>query len=66
MIKYNLTCKCGETFESWFSNSSEFDSLFKKKLIKCIFCDSLSVKKSVMAPNLSSKSNKVLQKTKFL
>ena len=65
MIKYNLTCKCGETFESWFSNSSEFDSLFKKKLIKCIFCDSLSVKKSVMAPNLSSKSNKVLQKTKL-
>ena len=36
MIKYNLACKCGETFESWFSSSSEFDSLCKKKLIKFI------------------------------
>ena len=62
MIKYNLICKCGETFESWFLNSSEFDSLFKKKLIKCIYCESSSVKKSVMAPNLPSKSNKISKK----
>ena len=34
MIKYNLTCKCGKVFESWFSSSLEFDSLYKKKLIK--------------------------------
>jgi len=65
MIKYNLICKCGETFESWFLSSSEFDSLCKKKLIKCIYCGSLSVKKSVMAPNLPSKSNKVFKKTKL-
>ena len=65
MMKYNLICKCGETFESWFSNSSEFDSLCKKKLVKCINCESSSVKKSVMAPNLSSKSNKISKKTKL-
>ena len=65
MIKYNLTCKCGEIFESWFLNSSEFDSLRKKKLIKCIYCESSLVKKSVMAPNLSSKSNKISKKTKL-
>ena len=65
MIKYNLICKCGETFESWFSSSSEFDSLCKKKFIKCIYCESSSVKKTVMAPNLSSKSNKVFTKTKL-
>jgi len=64
MIKYNLICKCGETFESWFLNSSKFDSLFKKKLIKCIYCESSSVKKSVMAPNLPSKSNKISKKNK--
>tara|TARA_E500000331_G_scaffold143674_1_gene140001 strand:- start:371 stop:790 length:420 start_codon:yes stop_codon:yes gene_type:complete len=58
MIKYNLVCNCGETFESWFSSSNEFDSLCKKKLVKCIYCDSSYVKKSLMAPNLSSKSNK--------
>ena len=65
MIKYNLICKCGESFESWFLSSSGFDYLCKKKLIKCIYCGSLSVKKSVMAPNLPSKSNKVFKKTKL-
>ena len=65
MIKYILICKCGKSFESWFLSSSGFDSLCKKKLIKCIYCGSLSVKKSVMAPNLPSKSNKVFKKTKL-
>ena len=65
MIKYNLTCKCGRVFESWFASSVEFDSLYKKKIIKCIYCDSSSIKKSVMSPNLTSKSNKVLKKTKL-
>ena len=64
MIKYNLTCKCGKVFERWFSSSSEYDSLRKKKFIKCIYCDSSAIKKSVMAPNLSSKSNKISKKTK--
>ena len=65
MIKYNLVCKCGQIFESWFSNSSEFDSLNKKKLINCIYCNSTSVKKSVMAPNLSGKSNKITKENKL-
>ena len=65
MIKYNLKCKCGATFASWFSSSNEFDHLSKKKLIKCIYCESATIKKSVMAPNLSSKSNKVFKKTKL-
>ena len=65
MIKYNLICKCGNTFESWFSSSSEFDFLCKKKLMKCIYCESSTVKKTVMAPNLSSKSNKVFKKNKL-
>ena len=65
MIKYNLICKCGETFESWFLSSSEFDCLCKKKLIKCIYCESSRVKKSVMAPNLPRKSNKISKKNKL-
>ena len=65
MIKYNLTCKCGESFESWFLNSSKFDYLRKKKIIKCIYCESSSVKKTVMSPRLNSKSNKILKKTKI-
>ena len=65
MIKYNLICKCGNTFESWFSSSSEFDFLCKKKLMKCIYCESSTVKKTVMAPNVSSKLNRVVQKTRL-
>ena len=64
MIKYNLKCNCGKIFESWFSSSSEYEKLKKKKLINCIYCHSTSVNKSVMAPNLASKSNKVLKNTK--
>ena len=65
MIKYNLICKCGKTFESLFLNSEEFDSLSKKKLVSCIYCESTSVKKSLMAPNLPSKSNKNIKKNKL-
>ena len=65
MIKYNLKCKCGKDFDSWFLNSSEFDSLQKKKLIKCIYCDSSLVEKSVMSPHLPSKSNKIIKKNKI-
>ena len=63
MIKYNLICECGKTFESWFSSSDEHDVLRRKKLINCIYCDSTSVRKSVMAPNLFSKTNKTSQNT---
>ena len=65
MIKYNLICECGQTFESWFSSSAEYDVLKKKRLINCIYCDSLTVKKSIMAPNLPSKSNKISKKNKL-
>ena len=65
MIKYNLACECGHSFESWFASSSEFDSLLKKKMIKCIYCESSSVKKTLMAPRLTRKSNQILKKTKL-
>ena len=58
MIKYNLLCKCGKNFESWFATSKEYESLKKKRLINCIYCNSTSIKKSIMSPNLASKSNK--------
>jgi len=57
MIKYNLICKCGKSFESWFSSSAEYDSLRRKKYLSCIYCNSNLVKKSIMAPNLYGKSN---------
>ena len=50
MIKYNLKCHNDHEFESWFSNSSEFDNLKRKKLLECIFCSSKKINKSIMAP----------------
>ena len=53
MIKYNLKCHNDHEFESWFSNSSEFDNLKIKKLLECIFCSSKKINKSIMAPMVS-------------
>jgi hypothetical protein len=57
MIKYLLKCKNRHEFESWFSNSKEYEKLKKKKLIECIFCKSQNVDKSIMSPNVVGKKN---------
>ena len=54
MIKYNLKCENKHEFESWFSDSKEFDRLKNKNLIECIFCQSKKVEKSIMAPSVTS------------
>ncbi len=64
MIKYNLMCECGKTFESWFSSFLEYEKLKKKKLISCIYCSSNKVEKTIMSPRLSSKSNKISKSQK--
>ena len=57
MIKYNLICEREHEFESWFSNSHEFEKLKKKKLLECIYCSSKKIKKSIMSPMISSSNN---------
>ena len=52
MIKYNIKCHNDHEFESWFSNSKEFDNLKKKKLLECIFCSSKIINKSIMSPTV--------------
>ena len=54
MIKYNLKCDKNHKFESWFSDSSEFEKLSKKKLLECIYCSSRKICKSIMAPMVSN------------
>ena len=54
MIKYNLKCENDHEFESWFSNSEEFEKLNNKRLLDCIYCSSKKIKKSIMAPMISS------------
>ena len=72
MIKYNLKCQNNHEFESWFSDSNEFDNLNKKKLLECIYCSSKKINKSIMSPMVSlvnekkdnDKIDKILQSEK--
>ena len=58
MIKYNLICDKDHEFESWFSDSKEFERLKTRKLLECIYCNSKKIKKSIMAPMISVPKNK--------
>ena len=53
MIKYELICKnCNNIFDSWFASSKEYEKLKKLKYISCHLCNSLSVDKNLMTPNV--------------
>ncbi len=54
MIKYNLKCNNNHEFESWFSDSCEFDKLKKKDLLECIYCSSKNINKSIMSPMITN------------
>ena len=58
MIKYNLKCQNNHEFESWFSNSKEYEKLNKKGLLECIFCPSKKINKSIMAPTILNSKEK--------
>ena len=58
MIKYKLKCQNEHEYESWFFNSVEFDKLYKKGLLECIYCSSKKINKSIMSPMISHLKNK--------
>ena len=62
MIKYLLKCNNNHEFESWFSESKEFEKPKKKKLIECIFCKSKKVDKTIMSPSIVKKE-KIIEKS---
>ena len=68
MIKYNLKCKNKHEFESWFSDSKEFEKLRQKKIIECTLCGTKNVQKSIMSPSILSKDQKEknIQSTRYL
>ena len=65
MIKYNLKCENDHEFESWFSNSSEYDKLKKKEMLECIYCSSKKISKSIMAPMISGIKNEKKEYEKY-
>ena len=56
MIKYKLICNNKHEFESWFSDSKDFETLKKKSLLECIYCSSSKISKSIMSPMVTNKS----------
>ena len=62
MIKYKLKCKDKHEFESWFSDSKEFEKLRSKNMIECSFCKTKSVTKSIMSPRIATKEEKAKNK----
>ena len=58
MINFNLICKtCTIEFEGWFDNSKEFEKQKRNNFLLCPSCNSPSISKSLMTPNLSKKDN---------
>tara|TARA_B100000965_G_C19438591_1_gene689781 strand:+ start:442 stop:858 length:417 start_codon:yes stop_codon:yes gene_type:complete len=58
VIVFNLICtECEYPFEGWFDNTLAFNNQKKNKLINCPNCESSNIKKTLVAPNISKKSN---------
>ena len=65
MIVFNLICsKCEFLFEGWFDSTKAFNYQKRNKLINCPNCDNSNIKKALVAPNLSKKSNTKAIKSK--
>lgn len=58
MIKYSLACEKDHTFEAWFASSEAYDKQRKRRLVSCPACESTSVSKALMAPNVGVRQNK--------
>ena len=53
MIRYSLVCENGHEFDSWFPDSAGYDEQARRGLVECPVCQSLKVRKSIMAPRLA-------------
>jgi hypothetical protein len=58
MIRYDLICDNGHAFDGWFRDSASFDRQSEAGVVSCAHCGSSKVRKQMMAPRISAKSNK--------
>jgi hypothetical protein len=58
MIRYRLQCRKGHQFEAWFADSGAFDKQEKRGLLACPSCGTSKVAKSLMAPNVVTRSKR--------
>ncbi|MFZ5913650.1 MAG: DUF1178 family protein [Pseudomonadota bacterium] len=57
MIRYDLRCDKEHVFEAWFANSSAYDEQAASGALSCPICDSKTVSKAIMAPNIARKGS---------
>ena len=63
MIVFNLNCSdCAYSFEGWFEHTKDYNKQIRKGLLTCPSCNSKQIKKGLMAPNVSKKSNSKISK----
>ena len=56
MILFDLQCEKGHKFECWFATSANYQEQLKNKMIVCPYCNRTKIQKSLMAPNINTKS----------
>lgn len=54
MIRFDLKCSNGHSFDSWFQSGTAFEKLQKSGLVTCAACGTAEVAKSIMAPAVST------------
>lgn len=58
MIRYDLTCDRGHTFDSWFASAAAYDRLAAAGHVACPDCGSAQVTKALMAPAVVSRTDR--------
>ena len=56
MILFDLKCDKNHKFEAWFASSANYYEQLKNNLIICPYCNSTKIRKSLMAPNINTRS----------
>jgi hypothetical protein len=54
VIRYSLQCENDHAFEGWFASSADFDKQLAAGYVACPHCNSQSVNKLLMAPNVTT------------
>jgi len=58
MILFDLRCAGGHVFEAWFASSAAHADQAAAGMLVCPVCGDTDIGKAMMAPNLSTRSNR--------
>lgn len=61
MIKFSLICDSEHGFDAWFRNSGDFDRQVEMGILECPHCQSVAIRKALMAPAVATARQKDAQ-----